>query len=139
MKIQARIDRVVNSSTIKAIASVSMDSWFVIKNLRVVDGKKGMFVAYPQESYTKGGETKYSNIFFPISNAGKVELENAVLSAYQQYMNPQQERKQDEAPAPTYEPSYEPSYGQGCEMPEVPYSTPWDEGYDDGLPMDINM
>ncbi len=91
MKIKARIDRMVNGSTIKAIASASFDSQFVVRNLRVVDGKKGLFVAYPQESYTaEGGVTKYSNLFFPISNAGKMDLEKAVLDAYQQQLNQSQ-------------------------------------------------
>ncbi len=91
MKIKARIDRMVNSPTIKAIASASFDSQFVVKNLRVVEGKKGLFVAYPQESYTaEGGVTKYSNLFFPISNAGKMDLERAVLDAYHQQLNQSQ-------------------------------------------------
>lgn len=95
MKIQAKIDRMVNSSTIKAIASASFDSQFVVKNLRVVDGKKGLFVAYPQESYTaEGGVTKYSNLFFPISNAGKMDLEKAVLDAYHQQLNQSQGQSQ---------------------------------------------
>ncbi len=91
MKIKARIDRMVNGSTIKAIASASFDSQFVVRNLRVVDGKKGLFVAYPQESYPgQGGATKYSNLFFPISNAGKMDLEKAVLDAYHQQLNQSQ-------------------------------------------------
>lgn len=62
MKIKAKIDRLVNGGSIKAIASVTLDSWYVVKNLRVVDGSKGLFVACPQESYTdKDGSKKYSN------------------------------------------------------------------------------
>ncbi len=95
MRIQAKIDRMVNSPTIKAIASASFDSQFVVKNLRVVEGKKGLFVAYPQESYTaEGGVTKYSNLFFPISNAGKMDLERAVLDAYHQQLNQSQGQAQ---------------------------------------------
>ena len=66
MKIHAKIDRLVNGGATKAIASITLDNWYVVKGLRVVDGKKGLFVSMPQESYTdKGGEKKYSNIFFP--------------------------------------------------------------------------
>lgn len=53
MKIQAKIDRYVNTGgSLKAIASVSLDSQFVVKGLRVMEGKKGLFVAPPQTSYT---------------------------------------------------------------------------------------
>lgn len=51
MKIQAKIDRLVKGGSTKAIASVTLDSWYVVKGLRVVDGKKGLFVSMPQESY----------------------------------------------------------------------------------------
>lgn len=90
MKIKAKIDRLVNSGSIKAIASVSLDGLYVVKNLRVVDGVKGLFVACPQETYTdKDGSRKYSNVFFPITNAAKQDLQDAVLQAYAQYLNQQ--------------------------------------------------
>lgn len=38
MKIKAKIDRMVNSGNVKAIASVSLDGMFVVKNLKVMDG-----------------------------------------------------------------------------------------------------
>lgn len=91
MKIQAKIDRLVKGGSTKAIASVTLDSWYVVKGLRVVDGKKGLFVSMPQESYMDKGEKKYSNIFFPITNAAKMELQDAVLKAYDQYLNQQHE------------------------------------------------
>ena len=91
MKIQAKIDRLVKGGSTKAIASVTLDSWFVVKGLRVVDGKKGLFVSMPQESYMDKGEKKYSNIFFPITNAAKMELQDAVLKAYDQYLDQQHE------------------------------------------------
>lgn len=92
MKLKARIDRLVNGGSIKAIASVSLDGLYVVKNLRVVDGAKGLFVACPQESYTdQGGSRKYTNVFFPITNMAKEDLQDAVLHAYDQYLNQQQE------------------------------------------------
>lgn len=51
MKFSAKIERFVKDSPIKAIASVTLDGMFVVKNLRVVDGAKGCFVAMPQETY----------------------------------------------------------------------------------------
>lgn len=90
MKIQAKIDRLVKGGSTKAIASVTLDSWYVVKNLRVVDGAKGLFVSMPQESYTdRDGNKKYSNTFFPITNAAKMELQDAVLKAYDQHLSQQ--------------------------------------------------
>lgn len=65
MKIKAKIDRMVNAGNVKAIASVSLDGMFVVKNLKVMDGKKGLFVSTPQETFTgKDGQKKYSNTLF---------------------------------------------------------------------------
>ena len=89
MKIKARIDRMVNTGNVKAIASVSLDGMFVVKNLKVMDGKKGLFVSMPQESYPgKDGQKKYSNTFFALTNSAKLALQESVLQAYQQQINP---------------------------------------------------
>lgn len=89
MKIKARIDRMVNTGNVKAIASVSLDGMFVVKNLKVMDGKKGLFVSMPQESFTnKDGQKKYSNTFFALTNSAKLALQESVLQAYQQQINP---------------------------------------------------
>lgn len=96
MKIKAKIDRLVNGGSIKAIASVTLDGKYVLKNLRVVDGSKGLFVACPQESYLdKDGNKKYSNIFFPLTNAAKADLQDAVLAAYDQHLDHQHEDSQN--------------------------------------------
>lgn len=85
MKIKARIEKLTPDKKVRAIASVSLDGQFVVKGLRVVDGNKGLFVAGPQSSYKdKENKVKYQDLFFPISNAGKADLEKAVLDAYSQ-------------------------------------------------------
>ena len=84
MKVKARIDRMMSGERVKAIASVSLDGQFVVKGLRVVSGNKGLFVAAPQLSYkANDGGVKYSDIFFPISNA--------VLKAYDRKLAEAQE------------------------------------------------
>lgn len=131
MKIKARIDRVIPSGNVKAIASASLDGKFVVKNLKVIDGHKGMFVSMPQESYPgRDGKTRYSNIFFALTNAAKMELQDAVLQAYEQKMNPQHAREQDfgqqsgpqypgQYPEPQYpEPQY-PDWVNDCDGPAM--------------------
>ena len=62
MKLEAKIDRMVQKGNVKAIASVSLDGMFVVKGLKVMDGRKGLFVSMPQEAFSsKGGEKQYSN------------------------------------------------------------------------------
>ncbi len=108
MKINARIDRVVPKGKVKAVASVSLDGKFVVKNLKIIDGNHGLFVSMPQESYSgKDGATKYSNVFFALTNAARMELQDAVLDAYRQHLDPQRQQN--------------PRQGQSNMPQEVPY------------------
>ena len=60
-----------------------------------MDGKKGLFVSMPQETFTgKDGQKKYSNTFFALTNSAKVELQQVVLDAYQQQIDPSYVPKQ---------------------------------------------
>ena len=89
MKLQARIDRMVQKGNVKAIASVSLDGMFVVKGLKVMDGKKGLFVSMPQESFPgKDGQKQYSNTFFALTNSAKMQLQEVVLDAYKLSLDP---------------------------------------------------
>ena len=70
LSLTAKIDRMIEreNATVKAYASVNIGGAFVIKDIAVVDGQKGMFARMPFRSY-KGanGETKYNDIFHPIT------------------------------------------------------------------------
>lgn len=122
MIIQARIDRMVQVGNVKAIASVSLDGMFVVKGLKVMDGRKGLFVSMPQETFSgKDGQKQYSNLFFPLTNSAKSELQEAVLDAYRLSLNPkhqprhspkQQSNPERQYPEPGYrEPGFrEPGY-----------------------------
>lgn len=65
LSVSAKIDRMIEreDATVKAYASVNIGGAFVIKDIAVVDGQKGMFARMPFRSYKTGsGETKYSDI-----------------------------------------------------------------------------
>ena len=97
MKLNARIDRMVQKGNIKAIASVSLEGMFVVKGLKVMDGKKGLFVSMPQEYYPgKDGQKQYSNTFFALTNSAKMQLQEVVLDAYKLSLDPNYEPKQSQ-------------------------------------------
>ena len=97
MKIVARIDRHVQKGNVKAIASVSLDGMFVVKGLKVMDGRKGLFVSMPQETYVdKDGKKQYSNLFFGQTNMVREDLQTAVLDAYKLSLDPNYVPKQSQ-------------------------------------------
>ena len=139
MKIKAKIDRMVNSGNVKAIASVSLDGMFVVKNLKIMDGKKGLFFSMPQETVPgKDGQKKYSNLFFALTNSAKLELQETVLQAYQQQIDPNYTPKRSyEERGILQEVQHQREY-----YPQPPYPEPrypdWVNDCDDGmLPMEM--
>ncbi len=130
MKINARIDRVVPKGKVKAVASVSLDGKFVVKNLKIIDGNHGLFVSMPQESYSgKDGATKYSNVFFALTNAARTELQDAVLEAYRQHLDPQRQQnpRQGQSNIPQeirYQQEHYPTTEYHTPYPEPQYPEP---------------
>ena len=75
-----RLHRFEGDSKTKAFADISIGH-FVVKGLRVVEGKKGMFLAMPQE---KAKDGKWYDTFFPATKEAREVLNELVLTAYQQ-------------------------------------------------------
>ena len=72
-----------NSKTV-ALANVTISGCLVLTGLRIVKGKKGMFVSMPQRKLSKPDKNgnEYADIFFPISKDFREELNNAILDEY---------------------------------------------------------
>ncbi|MBX6352673.1 MAG: septation regulator SpoVG [Thermoflavifilum sp.] len=74
-----RLRRVASEGRMKAIASITIDSEFVVHDIRVIDGNNGMFVAMPSKK-TPDGE--FRDIAHPISSATRQKIQEAVLREY---------------------------------------------------------
>ena len=72
-----------NSKTV-ALATVTISDCLVLTGLKIVKGKKGMFVAMPQRKLSKPDKNgnEYADIFFPVTHDCREELNDAVLDAY---------------------------------------------------------
>jgi stage V sporulation protein G len=81
MKVDVKIGSIRPEGSIKAIASVNLNDCFAIRNVKVVDSSKGLFVAMP--SY-KAGNGEYKDICFPITKEFREQLNQAVIGAYNQ-------------------------------------------------------
>lgn len=99
----AKIDRMIEreNATVKAYASVNIGGEFVIKDIAVVDGQKGMFARMPFRSY-KGanGDTKYSDIAFALTDEARQSLNDAVLGAYREALEESEDELPDEDESP---------------------------------------
>lgn len=99
LSLTAKIDRMIEreNATVKAYASVNIGGAFVIKDIAVVDGQKGMFARMPFRSYKTGsGETKYSDIAFALTDEARQSLNEAVLTAYKAELAQSEEQELDD-------------------------------------------
>lgn len=72
-----------NSKTV-ALATVTISDCLVLTGLRIVKGKKDMFVSMPQRKLSKPDKNgnEYADIFFPVTHDFREELNNAILDEY---------------------------------------------------------
>lgn len=74
-----RVKKVQGEGKLKAYVSVTFDECFVVHNMKVIDGKSGVFVAMPSRKTNKG---EFKDVAHPINSDFRTELQNAVLEAY---------------------------------------------------------
>ncbi len=75
-----RIRRIQTDGKLRAYVSITFDDSFVVHDLRIIDGKKGMFVAMPSKLLPNGNHKDIAN---PINTEVREMIQNAVLKEYQ--------------------------------------------------------
>jgi stage V sporulation protein G len=70
-----------DDAKLKAFASITLDNCFVIRGLKIIEGKSGTFVAMPSRK-RKDGE--YQDIAHPINNEARAIMERVILRAYRE-------------------------------------------------------
>lgn len=76
-----RIRKMDGDSKMKAIASITIDEEFVIHDIKVVDGEKGLFIAMPSK---KTAEGEYRDIAHPIKTDTRNRIQTMILDKYKQ-------------------------------------------------------
>ena len=69
-----------DKSNLLAFASVTIGNSFAVTNIRVMDGKKGPFVAMPSK---KGKDGQFHDTCFPVTAAMRENLNAAVMDSFQ--------------------------------------------------------
>jgi stage V sporulation protein G len=72
-----------DDAKLKAFASITLDNCFVVRGLKIIEGKSGTFVAMPSRK-RKDGE--YQDIAHPINNEARAVMERVILKAFREEM-----------------------------------------------------
>ena len=75
-----RIRKVNKEGKMKAFVSITIDGEFVVHDIKVIDGEKGLFIAMPSR---KTAEGEYRDIAHPISTESRERLQTMILEAYE--------------------------------------------------------
>lgn len=73
--------RLKDEEKLKGIASITLDECFVIHDIKVIDGKDGLFVSMPNKKHADG---ERRDIAHPIKTETREYVKEEVLAAYKQ-------------------------------------------------------
>jgi len=74
-----RVRMVNKESKMRAVVSITIDEVFVIHDIKVIEGDKGLFIAMPSR---KAGEGEYKDIAHPINSETRSEIQDIILKKY---------------------------------------------------------
>jgi stage V sporulation protein G len=80
-----RVRKVAGEGKLKAYVTVTFDDCFVIHNVKIIEGKNGVFIAMPSRK-TRAGE--YKDVAHPIHPEFRAELQNMILEKYDKGSGP---------------------------------------------------
>ena len=81
--------RVVSKdSKMKAVVSVTFDQSFVVHDIKVIEGEKGLFIAMPSR---KASDGEYRDIAHPINSGTRERIQSTILARYQQALEEEPE------------------------------------------------
>lgn len=74
-----RIRKIEKEGMMKAVVSITIDEEFVIHDIKIIEGEKGMFIAMPSR---KTAEGEYKDIAHPIKSSTRELIQNLILQKY---------------------------------------------------------
>ena len=76
-----RMVKFEGSGSLKAFCDLAIGDQFLVKGLRVVQGKHGLFVSFPRQ---QGKDSKWYNHVEALTKEVKEDIDRVVLDSYQQ-------------------------------------------------------
>ena len=74
-----RIRKIEKEGKMKAVVSITIDEEFVIHDIKIIEGEKGMFIAMPSRKTADG---EYKDIAHPIKSSTRELIQNLILQKY---------------------------------------------------------
>ena len=75
-----RVRRITKEGKMKAIVSITIDNEFVVHDIKVIEGEKGLFIAMPSNKAMDG---EYRDIAHPINSTTRDAIQKVILEGYE--------------------------------------------------------
>ena len=76
-----RIRNIEKEGKLKAVVSITIENEFVVHDIKVIEGEKGLFIAMPSR---KGADGEYRDIAHPISSETRENIQKLILEKYKE-------------------------------------------------------
>lgn len=76
-----RVRKVTKEGKLKAVVSITMDEEFVVHDIKVIEGEKGLFIAMPSK---KAADGEYRDIAHPINSGTRERIQQIILAKYEE-------------------------------------------------------
>mgnify|MGYP004708462661 CR=1 FL=1 len=78
-----RVRKITKEGKMKAVVSITLDDEFVVHDIKVIEGEKGLFIAMPSK---KSADGEYRDIAHPINAETREILHSSILKKYQEIL-----------------------------------------------------
>ena len=76
-----RVRKVAKEGKMRAVVSITIDDEFVVHDIKVIEGEKGLFIAMPSR---KASDGEYRDIPHPINSDTRDMIQKLILKAYEE-------------------------------------------------------
>ena len=76
-----RIRRVEKEGKMKAVVSITIDEEFVVHDIKIIEGEKGLFIAMTSR---KAADGEYRDIAHPINSGTRERIQKLILEKYEE-------------------------------------------------------
>ena len=76
-----RVRKVAKEGKLKAVVSITLDDEFVVHDIKVIEGEKGLFIAMPSK---KAADGEYRDIAHPINSSTRERIQRMILEKYEE-------------------------------------------------------
>ena len=83
-----RVRKVTKEGKMRAVVSITIDNEFVVHDIKVIEGEKGLFIAMPSR---KASDGEYRDIAHPINSGTRDRIQSTILEKYKQALEEEPE------------------------------------------------